>query len=506
MSSETENELVQLLDTMLLPAALIDADLNCLYANSALQVFLGCQVADLTANKITKFIRAKEPRPSANLTERLADGQVNCGDWEFFLAGGTTAWAEILSNKLSDGLFLIFINDATGRKRAELALLESERHHLQAQKIEALGRLAGGVAHDFNNFLAVILLHIDILNMQLPPDSPVAKRVSEIKEVSNNAARIIRQLLAFGRKQPMTPAPVTLNKTIEELSIQLPTVLGTEIQLTTKLDQDLGVCFVDRAQVVQILSSLALNAKDAMPEGGRLRIETANLIFAKGDSNKPQAGGSYVEIAVSDNGVGMDAKTVEHIFEPFFSTKGSDKGAGLGLAMVYGIIKQMGGFIWVESVIDAGTTFRIQFPRIDQEVERSEPETIAEKEASVRNETILLVDDEDAVRRLTAEILRMAGYEVFEASSGMMALEIARSYDKPIDLLLTDFSMPQLNGREVAERLSDLHPEISVLVISGNIVDSMPVVAGAKKKFYFLGKPYSPTELEVKVREIFDAR
>ncbi|MEP7076186.1 MAG: response regulator, partial [Acidobacteriota bacterium] len=199
-------------------------------------------------------------------------------------------------------------------------------------------------------------------------------------------------------------------------------------------------------------------------------------------------------------------KTVDHIFEPFFSTKGSDKGAGLGLAMVYGIIKQMGGFIWVESVIDAGTTFRIQFPRIDQELERSEPETIAEKEVSVRNETILLVDDEDAVRRLTAEILRMAGYEVFEASSGMMALEIARSYNEPIDLLLTDFSMPQLNGREVAERLANLHPEISVLVISGNIVESMSELGGATKKFYFLGKPYSPTELELKVRAIFDAR
>lgn len=244
---------------------------------------------------------------------------------------------------------------------------EFEKYWQQTQKIEALGRLAGGIAHDFNNFLAVIMLQNDMLNLQLPANSPLRHRTAEMKKATNNAAAMVKQLLAIGRKQTLHPKPTELNNTVKEFSNFLPTLIPANIQVITNLELDLGVCFIDQQHLIQSLVNLTLNANDAMSEGGILKIETANVVLDKNSiQHKSQSEGSFVQITISDTGVGMDSTTLESVFEPFFSTKKSAKGVGLGLATVYGFVKQSKGFIWVESKLNSGTTFKIQFPRIDQ--------------------------------------------------------------------------------------------------------------------------------------------
>jgi two-component system cell cycle sensor histidine kinase/response regulator CckA len=501
----SEENYAQFIELSPIPAFVADLNYNFICVNAAAARFFGYKPEQLTNKKITDVIRPKEFSQLADLKQQLLNSREKHGDWEFLRKDGIRVWGDVSSRILSGGQWLIFVNDITKRKQAEQSFLESEKKRLQMQKIEALGRLAGGIAHDFNNFLAVILLHIDMFNLQLSADSPLRHRVNEIKAVTNNAAGIVRQLLAFGRKQPMNPSPVALNQVIQEFSKNLNSLVGEDIKVKLTLEPDLGICFVDQNQIMQVLVNLAVNARDAMPNGGILEIETANIVLDKNTTNhKAQSGGSYIQITVADNGGGMDSKTRDHIFEPFFSTKESDKGAGLGLAMVYGIVKQSNGFIWVESEINQGTIFRIQFSRIDQ------PEVIAPKpkadESMPRgNETILLVEDEEAVRWIAAEILKMSGYEVFETSNGMEALEIAQSYNKPIHLLLTDFSMPNMNGKEVAGKIKILHPEMSVLFMSGgNIGDIISEQDSSDEKVYFIGKPFSPSSLTLKVREVLE--
>jgi two-component system cell cycle sensor histidine kinase/response regulator CckA len=295
---------------------------------------------------------------------------------------------------------------------------------------------------------------------------------------------------------------VDLNPVVEEFCRNITAHIGTDIDAVLELDSTLGNCHVDRNQVVQALTFLAVNARDAMPDGGTLRIETKNIVVDPATSHKSQPGGPFIQITVSDDGVGMNPQTERHIFEPFFSTKGSEKGAGLGLATVYGIVKQSGGFIWVESQIGRGTSFKIQFPRIDV------PKTTASvknREPSVTGyETILLVDDDKSVRRIAAEVLRSAGYEVIEAKSGMEALEIAQANREAIHLLITDYSMPQMNGNATAEGVCKLHPETSVLFMSGSTREIAE--AGEKNggKIQFLGKPFSSSTLTLKVRDVLE--
>lgn len=367
----------------------------------------------------------------------------------------------------------------------------------QSQKIDALGRLAGGIAHDFNNFLAVIMLHTDMLNLQLPADSPVHPRLEEIKAVTDNAAGMIRQLLAVSRRQSLHPEPVVLNQSLNEFSGILPSIIGENIQVEFNLQSDLGVCFVDKRQIIQILINLANNAKTAMTNGGILKISTANIVLEKELSrHKSQPSGSYVQITFADNGGGIDEKTMEFIFDPFFTTKGSGKGLGLGLAAVYGIIKQSNGFIWVETQINGGTIFKIEFPRIDQTTPIKK--TKVDFSMPSGDETILLVDDDKMVCNFIGEILKMLGYQVIEKNDGAAALEFAQSFEAPIHLLLTDFQMEPMNGREVSEKLSILHPETRLLYMSGDIVDDVP------GQVHFLGKPFSQSELALKVREVLN--
>ncbi|HRH45203.1 MAG TPA: ATP-binding protein [Pyrinomonadaceae bacterium] len=367
----------------------------------------------------------------------------------------------------------------------------------QSQKIDALGRLAGGIAHDFNNFLAVIMLHTDMLNLQLPTDSPVQSRISEIKAVTDDAAGMIRQLLAVSRRQSLHSEPVVLNQAVNEFSGILPSIIGEDIRVEFDLQPDLGVCFVDKSQIIQTLINLATNAKKAMTNGGTIRISTANIVLEKEFSkHKSQPSGSYVQITFADNGGGIEEKTMEFIFDPFFTTKGTGKGVGLGLAAIYGFIKQSNGFIWVESQVNTGTTFKIEFPRIDQ----AEPIKKNKEDFSmpVGDETILLVDDDKLVCNFIAEILKMLGYQVFEMNDGAAALEFAKSFNAPIHLLLTDFQMEPMNGREVSEKITLLHPETKVLFMSGDLVDEDSV------HVHFLGKPFSQSELALKVNEVLN--
>lgn len=396
--------------------------------------------------------------------------------------------------------------DITVEKQTAQAFIESEEQLRQSQKVEAVGRLAGGIAHDFNNFLAVIMLHIDMLNLQLPAESSLRYRVSEIKTVTENAAGMVKQLLAFGRKQTLQPHPIVLNQVVKQFMEVLRPLVGEDIDIQLDLHPDLGVCFIDPNQINQVLMNLSVNARDAMPKGGKLRIRTENIQLNKGDirKRKPQPTGPYIQLTVTDTGAGMDNQTQKRIFEPFFTTKEAGKGTGLGLATVYGIIKQSNGFIWVESELNQGTTFKIQFPRVDQPSTAVKNESISTFPSGT--ETILLVEDEEQVRRAAIEVLTVLGYQVFEAGNGPQAIQLAKLYKETIHLLLTDVVMPKMNGKEMAEHVKALHPEIEVLYMSGYNDDIIANHGVLDENLHFLPKPFSPSTLADKVREVLDLK
>ncbi len=393
--------------------------------------------------------------------------------------------------------------DITEIKQVQRTYLESEEQLRRSQKVEAIGRLAGGIAHDFNNFLAVIMLHVDMLDLQLPVDSSLRFRIEEIKSVTNKAAAMVRQLLAFGRKQNMQPNPTILNNVAHEFVKLLSPLIGEHIEVELNLEPNLGVCFVDANQITQVLMNLAFNSRDAMPNGGVLKIETSNIGLNKHLLRlKSQPVGEYIELTVTDSGVGMSTETRKRIFEPFFTTKEINKGTGLGLATVYGIVKQSNGFIWVESKPGKGTSFKVQFPRTDQPVKLIAEE--AARNLPTGNETILLVEDEEPVRRAALEVLSILGYQVFEAANGTQATQIAKIVNEPIHLLLTDVVMPKMNGRELAETVKTLHPETAILFMSGYTDDIISNQGILESNVQFLSKPFTPLMLANKVREVLE--
>ncbi len=436
------------------------------------------------------------------LTDNETHEKDKSGDDRYFLSH--------LNGIIENGKLIRFWGiqrDITALKHARQTYLESEEQLRRSQKVEAIGRLAGGIAHDFNNFLAVIMLHVDMLSLQLPVNSPLRFRIEEIKSVTNNAAGMVRQLLAFGRKQTLQPHPIVLNHIVQEFIKIIRPLIGEDIEVEIDLDPNLGVCFVDKDQTVQILMNLAVNARDAMPKGGVLKIQTLNVILSKNLLRlKSQPVGEYVQLTVCDSGIGMTSDTRKHIFEPFFTTKEPNKGTGLGLATVYGIVKQSNGFIWVDSAPEQGTTFEVQFPRIDQPAKS----LIKEEEEVVRmptgSETILLVEDEEPVRRAALEVLNVLGYQVFEAASGAQAIQIAEIVNKPIDLLLTDVVMPRMNGRELAEEIKSLHPETKVLFMSGYNDDIISNHGILEENVNFLSKPFTPLTLANRIREVLEKK
>ena len=392
-----------------------------------------------------------------------------------------------------------YIIDETDRRKVEGQLR-------QAQKMEAVGRLAGGVAHDFNNMLNVILGFAELARQRIPTSDPLHEEIVEIQRAGERVAGMTRQLLAFSRQQVLQPRVLNLNARITETVKMLSRLIGEDILLATMLEKDLGSVMADAGQIDQVILNLAVNARDAMPHGGRMVIETRNVELGEeyAKSHSPVLPGKYVMLAVSDSGIGMDRDTQEHVFEPFFTTKEKNKGTGLGLATVYGIVQQSGGHIWVYSEPGQGATFKVYLPRV---AGAPEVAVVTEKPLTAESgsETVLLVEDEDLVRRLSRHVLESKGYTVLDACDGATALQVAKEFGQPIHLLLTDVVMPGMNGRELAGKLASSHPETRVLYTSGYadgaIVHNGVLEAGVA----FLPKPHSVDALAAKVREVLDA-
>ena len=371
--------------------------------------------------------------------------------------------------------------------------------------MEAIGRLAGGVAHDFNNLLTIINGYSEIILEGLSSDDPWQAELKEIKAAGVRAASLTRQLLTFSRKQVIEPTVLDLNIIVTNLEKMLRRLIGEDVELVTVLDENLGKVNADPGQVEQIIMNLAINARDAIVDVGQLTIETSNVYLdgTYAGTHLEAIPGQYVMLAVSDNGVGMTEEIKNKIFEPFFTTKEMGKGTGLGLATVFGIVKQSGGNIYVYSEPGQGTTFKIYLPQVEEDVSRIE----ARPDLSIpvaRSETVLLVEDDDKVRAFASESLRGCGYKVLEASDGGEALLICEQYSGPIHILLTDVVMPRMSGRELAEKLEGLRPETKVLYMSGYTDDTIARHGVLDEGVNFVSKPFSQDTLAAKVRQVLD--
>ncbi len=395
--------------------------------------------------------------------------------------------------------------DRAERKRAEEALRQSEKQFLQSQKMEAVGRLAGGIAHDFNNLLTVIVGYSQVLSTELGPQHPLRGKVDETLKAGERAATLIRQLLTFSRKQSLDPTVLSLNTAVTSLESLLRRLISEDIQLVSTLDPTNGRLRADQAQLEQVLVNLVVNARDAMPKGGTLTIETAQAELTRSPVYhlNPLPPGPYIRLSVSDTGCGMDRQTQSHIFEPFFTTKGEGKGSGLGLSTVFGIVTQCGGAIDVTSRVGHGTRFDLYFPSVESDILATAPPQ-SQGQPQRGTETILLVEDEPSVRTLVRDELRKLGYRVIEAKNGVEACLLATQQAGSLQLLLADVVMPGMGGRELAQHLSVIKPDLRTLFISG-YMDDVGIMAGQEEgTSSFLQKPFTPEVLARAVRNLLD--
>jgi len=399
----------------------------------------------------------------------------------------------------SDGLSVAStIVDISERKKIEKQLR-------LAHRMEAIGRLAGGIAHDFNNLLAVIIGCADIVDEALPPGDSMADKITMIKKAGNSAADLVRQLLAFSRQQMLQPRVLDLKEILERTQATLQRLIGDDIRLTVSIEKSLGYIEADPGQIEQVILNLALNARDAMPKGGRLTITASNVELDESYKKKhePVVPGKYVMLAVEDTGCGMDSKTQLRIFDPFFTTKEVGKGTGLGLATVYGIVKQTGGYIWVYSEVDQGTVFKIYLPRIEKTLQPVEQKA-AELPVLKGWETILFAEDSESLREMGREYLQSIGYTVLPAASGKEALQQAKDFGKTIHLLVTDVVMPELNGPDLARQIVALRPEIKVIFTSGYTSETLAQRGSLDPSVAYIQKPYRPKALARRIREVLD--
>jgi two-component system, cell cycle sensor histidine kinase and response regulator CckA len=451
------------------------------------------------ANKTVLDIRPEEARPGfrEHLRNCKPDEQYQAR-WKHIRKDGKIIDAEIIAYQLQyagRAVHLVVAQDIGERHQLEEQLR-------QAQKMEAVGRLAGGVAHDFNNLLMVIKGHTELLMHALPPTDSVSRKIEQIDRAADRAASLTRQLLAFSRMQVLQPKVININDVVEDMGKLIPRLIGEDVELVLRTAPNLGAIRADASQIEQVIMNLAVNARDAMPDGGRLVIETADAELDRAYSNvRPVVEpGPYVLLAVSDTGIGMDQETQARIFEPFFTTKEPGKGTGLGLSTVYGVVKQSGGFIWVYSEVGKGTSFKIYLPRVDQPVDRggaARPHV----EAPRGTETVLLAEDEQDVRELAREFLESGGYTVIEATNGQDALRVASNHSGNIDVLVTDMVMPGMTGQHLASRLQQQRRALAVIYMSGYSEHTASEAAQSGLNARLLTKPFSRNAILRAVRE-----
>jgi PAS domain S-box-containing protein len=481
------------------------------YANPAYLRLVGANtVGELVGTPVLQFI---DPSHRALAEERVrrvveSGASMELAEEQVFRPDGQVVDVEVTAIPLSyEGrpAAQILIRDVTDRKQAEQALLESGERLRQAQKMEAVGALAGGIAHDFNNLLTAINGFSQLLLWRLPQEDRSRTFVEEILKAGERAGDLTRQLLAFGRRQVLQPRVIDLNETISEMDKLLHRVIAEDMELTYKLAPDLDPIKADPGQIGQVVMNLVVNARDAMPHGGKITIETANVELD--DSYQRSHGlarvGPHVLLTVRDTGTGMDRETQQRIFEPFFTTKGPGKGTGLGLATVYGIVKQSEGDIWVESELGRGTEFRIYLPRSEEAVGLSGFAPAPVEAIPRGSETVLLVEDELGVRGLAIAVLESSGYKVLSTEQPEQAVELCDRYEGPVNLLLTDVVMPGMSGHDVAKAICARRPETKVLFMSGYTPD-VALRHGVLATTAYLQKPFSPAALARKVRDVLD--
>jgi PAS domain S-box-containing protein len=470
--------------------------------NRGAEQIFGHTESDVLGQHFSRFFTAEDIKvgiPEKLLQEADERGSINDERWQI-RKDGTRFFAEGTLVVLGRGPSREFgrqTHDVTDRRKAE----ESLR---QAQKMDAIGRLSGGVAHDFNNLLTVISGYSEILLDGLPPDDPLRQAVQNISDAGVRAAALTRQLLLFSRQTVLTPTVLNLNDVVRDAERMLARLIGEDVVLTTVLDPKIKRVIVDPCLFGQILMNLVVNARDAMPSGGQLTIETSNVNWEQDHAamHPEMATGSYIMLSTTDSGCGMLPETASRIFEPFFTTKEIGKGTGLGLAVVHGIVKQSGGYIEVYSELTVGTTFKIYLPAVELPVSA---QTVTDSVKAIGGgETIVLVEDEAAVRELAFQSLKARGYNVLRAIDGRDALRVIEKWLEPIDLLVTDVVMPLMGGRELAELLRSTHPKTKVLYTSGYTDDVVVRHGILEKEVSFLQKPYTPLSLTRKVRQVLD--
>jgi len=492
---------------------IIEANGDLVYASPSAENVFGYQAADLIGKKLREFIHDDDRQQSLDAIDSIREKPGETVSLDLRIRHRNQNWIHVESmatNLLHTPTVagIVFNSrDVTERRKAKEALRDSEEKLRQSQKMEAVGQLAGGVAHDFNNILAVIIGYSDLVLRRLSPDDQrTIRQIEEIRKAGDRAKSLTRQLLAFSRKQVLQPEVLDLNSVVADVDKMLRRLIGEHIEVRAVLSSELGAVKADPGQVEQVLLNLVVNARDAMPDGGNITIETANVELDANYANthplaKP---GHYVMVAVSDTGCGIAPEIQARIFEPFYTTKEKGKGTGLGLSTVYGIVEQSGGNVWVYSEVGHGTTFKVYLPRVDEFV--TEKEAVAHGTQTLTGtETVLLVEDEEAVRHMAQEILRLNGYTVLDANNGAEAVKVSEQHQGVIDLMLTDVVMPQIGGRELAEKLALTRPEMHVLYMSGYTDDAIVHHGVLDGHTAFLEKPFTPYALALKIREVLAA-